>query len=203
MKGWLRHLRLSSSPRKCRMVTQHYTNVARELHSTTDIREVIKISKDPKMIKAVLFGIDSRSGESFPSLPVTFQGNAINIQFPGNGASYQGTLSMDGNSITGTFSQGVRGRPSPSGAQRGETQTWEIPVASRKRKTMATDAAPEIHRWSVDLNLIADPHDANQNEPGAAVADAAVEEPGILVLVLDFITSRARRDGSEPTSSIL
>ena len=52
--------------------------MARDPASTTDIREVIEISKDPKMIKAVLLGIDSRSGENFPSPPVTFQGNAIN-----------------------------------------------------------------------------------------------------------------------------
>src|SRR5580698_6659492 len=71
------------------------------LHSTRDFREVIQISKDGNVLKAILFGIDSQPGlnfntqpgQSFPSSSVAFQGNAIKIQFPGIGGRYQGTLS--------------------------------------------------------------------------------------------------------------
>jgi hypothetical protein len=80
---------------------------------TKDFREVIKISKDGTVLKAVLSGLDTqpglifetRPGLSFTSTAVNFQRNAIRMEFPGIGGVYQGTLSADGNSIAGGLSQ--------------------------------------------------------------------------------------------------
>src|SRR5215471_7654273 len=100
------------------------------LHSDRDIREVIKISKDDNILRAAMFGIDSQPGQSSPSLPVTLQGRAIKIQFPGIGAVYQGTVSADGNSITGSFSQGATTLTLTLVRATAET-SWDIPAAPR------------------------------------------------------------------------
>ncbi len=121
------------------------------IHTTRDFREVIKISKDGNVLKAMLFGINSQPnlsfethpGQSFPSPPVTFRGNALSIQFPGIGGAYQGTLSADRNSITGHLLQ--NGVTLPLNLVRATAQTaWEIPDTPLPDKPMATDANPSF-----------------------------------------------------------
>lgn len=121
------------------------------IHTTTDFREVIKIAKDGNGLKAMLVGIDSqpglsfgtRPGQSFPSPPVTVQGKAIKIQFPGIGGAYQGTLSADGNSIAGSLLQ--NGTTLTLNLVRATAQTaWEIPAAPVPEKSMASDANPSF-----------------------------------------------------------
>ena len=126
------------------------------IHTTRDFREVIKISKDGNVLKAMLFGIDSQPGlsfethpgQSFPSPPVTFQGKAIKIQFPGIGGAYQGTLSADGNSITGGLLQ--NGTTLTLNLVRATVETaWEIPATPLPDKPMATDANPSFEVASI------------------------------------------------------
>lgn len=121
------------------------------IHTTTDFREVIKVSKDGNVLKAMLFGIDSqpgvifgtRPGQGFPSGPVILQGNAIKIQFPGIGGVYQGTLSADENSIAGGLSQ--NGATLALNLVRATAQTaWEIPNTAPPEKPMAADANPSF-----------------------------------------------------------
>ncbi len=126
------------------------------IHTTREFREVIKISKDGDALKAVLFGIDSqpglsletRPGQGFPSPPVTFQDNAIKIQFPGIAGGYQGTLSADGKSIAGTLLQ--NGAALRLNLVRATAQTaWEIPGTPPPEKPMAADADPSFEVASI------------------------------------------------------
>jgi hypothetical protein len=70
------------------------------------LRTVIKISTtDADGLKALLYSIDQQS----PGLPgtITLKGTAVKMAIPAVGGTYEGTLSADGNSINGTFTQGV------------------------------------------------------------------------------------------------
>jgi len=113
------------------------------IHTTRDIREVIKISKDGSVLTAVLFGIDSQPGQSLPSPPVILQGNAIKIQFPGIGGAYRGTLSADGSSIAGFFLQDAATLTLNLVRATAET-AWETPVTPLPEKPMPVDAKPSF-----------------------------------------------------------
>jgi uncharacterized protein (TIGR03435 family) len=121
------------------------------IHTTTDFREVIKISKDGNVLKAMLVGIESqpglsfatRPGQGFPSSPLILQGRAIKMEFAGIGGLYQGTLSADGNSIAGGLLQ--NGTTLTLNLVRATAQTaWEIPDSASPEKPMAADAIPSF-----------------------------------------------------------
>src|SRR5262249_52956470 len=65
------------------------------------LRIVMKMSRaDDESLKAVFYNIDQ------PSPPInaaqtTFQGSMLKINIPAMGATYEGKLSQDGNTITG------------------------------------------------------------------------------------------------------
>lgn len=108
-----------------------------------ELRTVIKISKDDNVLKAVLFSIDQGASPGVPSGSVSVRpgaaGSAVTMAFPGIGASYSGTVSADGNSISGNFAQGPA--PLPLNLQRASAQTaWDIPAPPPKPKAMAADA---------------------------------------------------------------
>src|SRR6185437_6564645 len=117
------------------------------IHTTRDFREVIQISKDGNTLSAVLIGLDTQPGfnfdtqpgESFTSPAVSFQRNAVRMEFPGVGGVYQGTLSADGSSIAGRLSQNAS--TLTLNLVRATAQTaWPIPEASAPEKPMTTDA---------------------------------------------------------------
>jgi hypothetical protein len=69
------------------------------------LRTVIKISRDDGQLKAVLYSID-QSGRPFNANSVAMQGSVIGIHIPAISGDYEGKLSADGNTLTGTFTQG-------------------------------------------------------------------------------------------------
>ncbi|HEX5432586.1 MAG TPA: TIGR03435 family protein [Bryobacteraceae bacterium] len=105
------------------------------------LRTVIKITKaDGGALKAVLYSID-QGGQGLPASAVTVQGSAVKISIPGIGATYDGKLSADGNSITGTVKQGLN--PLPLNLVRATAETaWTIPTPPPPPKPMAADANP-------------------------------------------------------------
>src|ERR1700733_4450500 len=71
-----------------------------------DWRTVFKISTtDADALKAVLYSID-QGGQPISANTVTREGSSIKISILGIGGTYEGKLTADGNSITGTWSQG-------------------------------------------------------------------------------------------------
>jgi uncharacterized protein (TIGR03435 family) len=67
---------------------------------------------------------------------VTVQGSTVRMAMSGIGAAFEGTLTADGNTLAGTFTQG--GKPLPLSLQRATPDTaWAIP---QPPKPMAADA---------------------------------------------------------------
>jgi bla regulator protein blaR1 len=100
------------------------------------LRVVISITKADTGLKAVMHFIDQ--AQSAPVTSVTLQGSALKMTMNMFTATYEGTLNADGNSITGTWTQGPK--PQPLNLDRATKETaWVIPP---KPKAMAADANP-------------------------------------------------------------
>jgi len=85
-------------------------------------------------LRAAVYNID-QGGQAVPAT-VTAQGTAVRINAAGVGATFEGALSADGNTINGTFTQGGNGAPLT--LQRATKETaWAIPEPPRP---MAADA---------------------------------------------------------------
>jgi uncharacterized protein (TIGR03435 family) len=104
------------------------------------LRIVIKITKaDPGGLKAVMHSID-QGGQAIPVSSVTLQGSTVKMSITAIGGSYEGKLSADGTSITGTWTQA---NPMPFNLKRVTPETeWAIPEPPPKLKPMAADANP-------------------------------------------------------------
>jgi uncharacterized protein (TIGR03435 family) len=109
------------------------------------LRVVFQISKDGAGWKTVFNYIDLiAQGQGIPrTANLTLQGPAVAIKVPGNNGSYQGQLSADGKTITGTWSQG--GPEAVLNLTRTTTETaWEVPKPPPPPKPMAADANPSF-----------------------------------------------------------
>ena len=103
------------------------------------MRLVMKVTKDSENLRAVFFNID-QNGQPHPGNPVSFQGGTYKATIPSVNATFEGKLSADGTSITGTFTQGS---PLPLTLARATTETaWTIPDPPAPPRTMAPDAKP-------------------------------------------------------------
>ena len=103
----------------------------------------MKITKaDGGAWKAVFYSIDRGGGAGIPANTVTLQGSALKISFLEMGGSYEGKLSADGQSISGTWTQN---QPLPLNLQRATDETaWTIPAPPPPQKPMAADADPSF-----------------------------------------------------------
>jgi len=105
-----------------------------------DLRIVNKISKDDKgVLKVADYSID-QGGMPMIASKVTFEGRVLKYSIEGIGGTYQGTMSPDGQTITGTWTQG----PGPMPLNLARTSpdaAWPIPEAP---KPMAADANPNF-----------------------------------------------------------
>ena len=102
------------------------------------VRIVFKIGQEDDKLKATLYIVDQ------PSPPIaatiTRDGSTVKMTIPGLNGKYEGKLSGDGNSITGTLTQGAQlalnlARATPETA-------WAIPEPPPPPKRMAPDANP-------------------------------------------------------------
>jgi hypothetical protein len=111
------------------------------LQAGRELRTVIKISKaDNGTLKAVLYSID-QGGRGIPASAVTLNGSSIKISIVGIGGTYAGRLNADGNSITGTWTQGDQ--PLPLNLKRATSETeWTIPPPPPRLKPMPANASP-------------------------------------------------------------
>ena len=100
-----------------------------------ELRIVIKISvgADDKF-KAELYSIDQQS-PAIAASQITRDGSALKMTVAAIGGNYEGKLNADGNSITGTWTQGV---PQPLNLVRATPETaWAIPDPPPPPKPMA------------------------------------------------------------------
>jgi len=86
---------------------------------------------------------------------VTFQGSAVKISIAAIGAEYQGKLSADGTTLTGSWLSG--GKASPLTMTRATEETaWTIPTISERLKPMRKDASPGFEVATIKLSDPAD-----------------------------------------------
>ncbi len=106
-----------------------------------ELRTVIKISLEDDKLKAVFYSIDQRS----PAIPVNTivkDGSNIKMTISALNGSYEGKVSADGNSMTGTWTQGA---PLPLNLVRATPETaWAIPEPPPPPTPMAAKADPGI-----------------------------------------------------------
>ncbi len=104
------------------------------------LRIVIKISTtDADKLTAVMYSIDQQS-PAIPATTFTRSGSVVKMTVAAVNGSYEGKVSADGNSIDGTWSQGM---PLPLKLTRATPETaWTIPEPPPPPKPMAADAKP-------------------------------------------------------------
>jgi uncharacterized protein (TIGR03435 family) len=107
-----------------------------------DLRMVLKIAKDEKgALSATLYSIDQKD------LPVTgsvrFQEGKLRFVNDFPGLTYEGTMSADGNSMSGTMTLAMRSLPLALERAKPETE-WATPVPPPRIAPMAPDAKPDV-----------------------------------------------------------
>jgi uncharacterized protein (TIGR03435 family) len=113
------------------------------LHAGKDLRTVVKISKaDGGGYKAVFYSID-QGGDGLPVDSVTLDGNTVKMTLKTVGGTYEGKLSGDGKTITGSWTQGPT--PLPLNFTRATPETeWTIPPPAPKIEPMDANANPSF-----------------------------------------------------------
>jgi bla regulator protein blaR1 len=112
------------------------------LHAGRDLRVVFKISKvDGGGYKGVSYRID-QGGDGIPVEKVTLEGSTIKMALPMISGTYEGKLSGDGKTITGTWTQGP---PLPLTLTRATPETeWTIPPPAPKIPPMDANVNPSF-----------------------------------------------------------
>jgi uncharacterized protein (TIGR03435 family) len=120
------------------------------LHAGKDLRNVVKISKaDDGGYKAVFYRID-QGGDGIPVTKVTLDGRTVKMTIMLIGGTYEGKLSSDGKTISGTWSQGPN--PLPLNLTRATPETeWTIPP-SPKIPPMDANADPSFEVATIKPN---------------------------------------------------
>jgi uncharacterized protein (TIGR03435 family) len=109
------------------------------LQAGKGLRIVMKISKDDGKLKGVSYSID-QGGQPIGISSIALDGMSFNFAIKALDVTYVGTLSSDGNTITGNQTQG--GQASVLNFQRTTTDTaWAIPEPP---KAMPADAIPKF-----------------------------------------------------------
>jgi uncharacterized protein (TIGR03435 family) len=109
------------------------------LHTNRDLRFVAKITKvGDGALRTTFYNLDAAPG-GIPAISTPLNGSLLKFELPF--ASYEGTLSADGNFITGTWRQGPN--PLPLNFARATTATeWTIPQPPPRIPPMSADADP-------------------------------------------------------------
>jgi len=120
------------------------------LQAEKSLRVVLKVVKADKGWSAKMYSIDQGA---FPInvSSLTLDGSAFKYSVEMIGGSYEGTLSADGSSIVGTWTQGPK--PLPLTLVRATKETaWEIPAPPPPPKLMAADADPSFEVATIKPN---------------------------------------------------
>jgi uncharacterized protein (TIGR03435 family) len=126
-----------------------------------ELRIVFKISTtDKDTLKAEMFSID-QGGQAIPATTVTQSGSTLKMTITPLNGTYEGKLTPDGKTISGTWSQGG---PLPLNMTKATPETaWTIPEPPPPPKMMDVKAKPEFEvatikpskpeeRFSIRLN---------------------------------------------------
>jgi uncharacterized protein (TIGR03435 family) len=110
------------------------------------LRVVLMITNAGGTMTGFFYPNIDQSGQRLPLGPISLQGSALKLTVPGGGITFDGKL--DGNAITGNFSQGQA--LIPVSFERATTETaWVIPNPPVALKPMAADANPAFDVVSI------------------------------------------------------
>ncbi|HLI85478.1 MAG TPA: TIGR03435 family protein [Bryobacteraceae bacterium] len=107
-----------------------------------ELRTVYKISLEDDKLKAVMYIID-QGGQPINASSIEQDGSSVKIKIAPINGTYDGKLSADGNTITGTWEQ--LGMKFPLTLVRATPETeWNIPAPLPPPQVMPTDAKPSF-----------------------------------------------------------
>jgi uncharacterized protein (TIGR03435 family) len=121
------------------------------LHAGKDLRIIFNLYKgDKDGWSAKLYSID-QTPQPFPVGAVTKQGSNIKMTVDVIGGGFDGKLSDDNKTMTGTWTQA--GKPFPLTLVKATPETaWEIPAPKPPEKPMAADADPSFDVATIKPN---------------------------------------------------
>ena len=108
-----------------------------EMGEGEGLRTVLKITGDDGRYRGALYSID-QGPEAMAFSSISLQGPQVEFVIKGIGLTYKGTLNPDGNTISGSSTQGKQTHPLNL-SRVSEEDTWAIPEPI---KPMAKDAQP-------------------------------------------------------------
>jgi uncharacterized protein (TIGR03435 family) len=112
------------------------------IHPGRDLRIVLKISKGDDGAYKAMFFVIAENGDSFPVSKIALDGSSLKFSVAAIGGDYDGKVSSDQNTITGTW---TLGNPLPLTFTRATAETeWTIPPPSPKLPPMAENADPSF-----------------------------------------------------------
>ncbi len=114
-----------------------------------DLRIILVVTKDDGKLKGTMYSID-QTPQPFKASSVSLDGSTFKYAVDLIGGTYEGKLSADGNTITGTWSQGT---PIPFVLTRAtKTTAWEIPAPPPPPKLMPANADPSFDVATIKPN---------------------------------------------------
>ena len=120
------------------------------LQTTKALRIILVLAKTEKGWSAKMYSID-QGAQPINASSVSLNGSTLKYSLDLIGANYEGTVSADGNSIVGTWTQGAN--PLPLTLVRATTETaWEIPAPAPAPKPMAENADPSFDVATIKPN---------------------------------------------------
>lgn len=144
-----------------------------------DLRLVAKITQaDGGGLKVVTYSID-QGGQPIPASSASFQGNELKFAIQMIDGAYDGKMSADGKSITGTWTQGPN--PLPLVFVRATPESaWAIPEPPPKLPPMAENANPNFE--------VATIKPSKPDEPGKLLVVRGREFSTVNTTLTDLIT---------------
>lgn len=120
------------------------------LKAGKDLRTILVVAKENGKLKASMYSIDQGS-MALKASSISLDGTTFKYAVDFIGGSYEGKLSADGKTITGTWTQGPT--PIPLVLTRATKETaWEIPAPAPPPKLMAANADPSFEVATIKPN---------------------------------------------------
>ena len=114
-----------------------------------ELRIIMALTRDDGRLKATMYSID-QGGQPIKANSTSLDGASFKFAIDMIGGTYDGRLSADGKTITGTWTQGT---PAPLNLVRATKETaWEIPAPPPPPKLMAANADPSFDVATIKPN---------------------------------------------------
>jgi uncharacterized protein (TIGR03435 family) len=120
------------------------------LQTSKALRIILVLAKTEKGWSAKMYSID-QGAQPINASSVSLSGSTLKYSLDLMGANYEGTVSGDGNSIVGTWTQGTNSLPLTLVRATQET-AWEIPTPPPPPKPMAENADPSFDVATIKPN---------------------------------------------------